>query len=134
MVSPALGSQALQFRLADSISSGLPPQKELLKIPLSVRVTYERRAAPGYRNEITLARLWQMVGYDTESYARRVGCPLLAISAIEDESTPAGKIYDALDGMRTWNLWALRSGHYGLFWGSLEETERLTMESLKKHL
>lgn len=92
------------------------------------------KEAPRYRNEVTLASLLQMVGYNTKGYARRVRCPLLAICAVEDGITPASRIHDAMDGMANVEFVDFEGSHFGLFGESLGETVRLTTEFLKKHL
>lgn len=97
-------------------------------------ITQVTKQAPRYKNEVTLASLLHMVSYNTKSYARRIKCPLLAISAIEDGITPASKIHDALDGMANLEFVDFEGSHFGLFGESLGETVRLTTEFLEKHL
>lgn len=98
------------------------------------RITQVTKQAPRYKNEVTLASLLQMVSYSTKGYARRVKCPLLAISAIEEGITPASKIHDAVDGMANVECVDFEGSHFELFGDSVGETVRLTTEFLRRHL
>jgi hypothetical protein len=90
--------------------------------------------SPNYKNEVTLANLLQMVQYNAKSYARSVKVPLLAISVNENETTPASKIHDAMDGMANVKFRDYPGSHFGLFGEYLDETVVLTTEFLNKHL
>lgn len=92
------------------------------------------RNAPTYRNEVTAMSMLAMAQYSTMEDARRIMIPLLAITAETDSITPAKKIHEAMDGVKSIELKDFPGNHFGLFGANLTATIDLTVDWFQKHL
>lgn len=92
------------------------------------------RNAPTYRNEVTAMSMLGMAQYSTMEDARRIMIPLLAITAETDSVTPAKKIHEAMDGVKSVAFKDFPGNHFGLFGTNLTATIDLTVDWFQKHL
>ena len=92
--------------------------------------------APRFRNEVTVASLWNMGRYATASAAKQIEIPLRLILAERDSITPAASVRAAFAGSRASHLdfVTFPETHFELFEQHLDETVRLTVDWLSRHL
>jgi pimeloyl-ACP methyl ester carboxylesterase len=94
------------------------------------------KSAPRFRNEVTVASLWNMGRYTTATAAAQVEVPLRVILAERDSITPAASVRAAFARRRGSNveLVTFPETHFELFEQHLDETVRLTVDWLVRHL
>lgn len=95
------------------------------------------RNAPSFHNEVTVSSLWNMARYDVSKYASSVTIPLRVILATRDSITPAAKVRAAFSkhpDLSSVNFVEFPETHFELFGRHNEETIRLTVEWLVRHL
>lgn len=78
--------------------------------------------APTYKNEVTTMSMLAMTMYSTMEDAKRIMIPLLAITAETDSITPAKKMHQALDGVKSVEFKDFPGNHFGLFGANLTAT------------
>lgn len=90
--------------------------------------------APTYKNEVTAMSMLGMAQYSTMDDAKRITIPLLAITAETDSITPAKKIHEAMDGVKSVVFKDFPGNHFGLFGANLTATIDLTVDWFQKNL
>ncbi|KAE9965673.1 hypothetical protein BLS_007452 [Venturia inaequalis] len=90
--------------------------------------------APTYKNEVTAMSMLGMASYSTLEDAKKIKIPLLAITAESDSITPAKKIHEAMDGVKSVQFKDFPGTHFGLFGANLTATIDLTVDWFQKHL
>jgi hypothetical protein len=115
--------------------SGPPGAKAAMTTDGAVEWTKNvTRNAPNYKNEVTAASLLEMSTYSTRGDAKNIKIPLRAITAKDDSITPAKKIHEALDGVKSVDFKDFPGTHFGLFGANLTATIDLTVDWFKNHL
>ncbi|QDS68313.1 hypothetical protein FKW77_010679 [Venturia effusa] len=115
--------------------SGEPGERAALTSDGAVAWTKNvTRSAPTYKNEVTAMSMLAMAQYSTMEDAKRIKIPLLAITAETDSITPAKKIHQALDGVKSVEFRDFPGNHFGLFGANLTATIDLTVEWFQRHL
>ena len=94
------------------------------------------KSATRFRNEVTVASLWNMGRYDTAAAAAQIEIPLRVILAERDTITPAASVRAAFAGRQATRVEFVTfpETHFELFEQHLDETVRLTVEWLARHL
>ncbi|GAA0949714.1 alpha/beta hydrolase [Kribbella koreensis] len=82
--------------------------------------------APTYRNEVTMASLWNLAGYHPTGNLEAIATPVHAILASDDAITPASAARQALRPVAQLDLVEIPQSHFELFTDHLEETIDLT--------
>ncbi len=82
--------------------------------------------APGYRNEVTLASLWNLANYHPTGDLAAVTAPVHAILATDDAITPAPAARRALGSVERLEVVEIPRTHFELFTDHLRETIDLT--------
>jgi uncharacterized protein len=84
---------------------------------------------PTFRNEVTVSSLNNMRVYDTRKTASKIQIPILVLTAIDDQITPA-----KLKGVSSAKIVDFAGTHFGLFAEHRPETVRLLVEWFKEKL
>lgn len=95
------------------------------------------RNAPNFRNEVTVASLWNMSRYTTAEAAAKVAIPLRVILATRDTITPAARVRAAFakqTDLSHVDFVEFPETHFELFERHLAETVDLTVAWLGRHL
>ncbi|MET0287000.1 MAG: alpha/beta fold hydrolase [Polyangiales bacterium] len=94
------------------------------------------RDAPSYRNEVTVASLWNMARYTTASAARTLTVPTRVVLATRDTITPAARVRAAFAGRSgpTLDFVEFPETHFELFEQHLDATVTLTVDWFTQHL
>lgn len=119
-------------------SSGAPGERAIMRTDgAAAWMANMTRGAPRFRNEVTVASLWNMSRYQTARAARQVDVPLRVVLATRDSITPAKRVRRALRG-RTGHapldVIEFPETHFELFEQHLEATVTLTVDWLRRYL
>ncbi|MEV5581169.1 alpha/beta hydrolase [Streptomyces parvus] len=89
---------------------------------------HERQAAnaPSYRNEVTLASLWNLANYHPGEHLADITTPVHAVLATDDAITPAAAAREALSPIADVDIVEIPQTHFELFDDHLQETIDLT--------
>ncbi|MCM1965883.1 alpha/beta hydrolase [Streptomyces sp. G1] len=82
--------------------------------------------APTYRNEVTLASLWNLANYHPAFNLKAITSPVHAILATDDAITPAPAARSALSAVPQLDVVEIPQTHFELFTDHLQETIDLT--------
>ncbi|MGC0397994.1 pimeloyl-ACP methyl ester carboxylesterase [Streptomyces sp. SAI-126] len=82
--------------------------------------------APTYRNEVTLASLWNLANYHPADNLDFIACPVHAVLATDDAITPAPAARRALSPIGQLEVVEIPQTHFELFTDHLRETIDLT--------
>lgn len=82
--------------------------------------------APTYRNEVTLASLWNLANYRPAEHFADITTPVHAVLATDDSITPAAAARRALDPVPGVDIVEIPQTHFELFTDHLQETVDLT--------
>ncbi|WP_419993924.1 alpha/beta hydrolase [Streptomyces boninensis] len=82
--------------------------------------------APSYRNEVTLASLWNLANYRPAENLSAIASPVHAVLAADDAITPAAAARTALSPIPRLDIVEIPQTHFELFEDHLQETIDLT--------
>lgn len=82
--------------------------------------------APTYRNEVTLASLWNLANYCPAENLSAIATPVHGVLAADDAITPAAAARQALSPIARLDLVEIPQTHFELFADHLQETIDLT--------
>lgn len=82
--------------------------------------------APSYRNEVTMASLWNLANYHPTGDLEAITTPVHAILASDDAITPAAAARRALSAVAQLDVVEIPQSHFELFTDHLQETIDLT--------
>ncbi|MGA5454484.1 alpha/beta hydrolase [Streptomyces umbrinus] len=78
--------------------------------------------APTFRNEVTLASLWNLANYHPTGNLGAITCPVHAVLATDDAITPASAARLALSQIERLEIVEIPQTHFELFTDHLQET------------
>ncbi|WP_432022606.1 alpha/beta hydrolase [Streptomyces parvus] len=82
--------------------------------------------APTYRNEVTLASLWNLANHHPGTRLSAISAPLHVVLAADDAITPAGPAREALEPVPGVEIVEFPQSHFELFDDHLQETVEQT--------
>jgi dienelactone hydrolase len=118
-------------------SSGPPGSRAIMTTDgASAWIEAVTRDAPSYRNEVTVASLWEVARYRAVRPLREVRVPLRLILATHDAITPAQSVHAVLRGrdLRSIDVVEYPESHFEIFGEHLPGVIAATVEWLALHL
>ncbi|MFB7436493.1 alpha/beta hydrolase [Streptomyces microflavus] len=90
--------------------------------------------APSYRNEVTVASLWNLANYRPTGNLAAIAGPVHAVLASHDAITPAAAAREALAPVQQLDVVEIPQTHFELFTDHLQETIDLTTRWFNRDL